>query len=132
MTMICGHRYWTLTEPLEEFFQMLCDLGAELVFFTDGPPQEVKLKTWNKRLCEQYTQLLQLYDYLNLGWSLQDIINEPSMNNIRMVPELMVLTETCEKYGSLQVSVDRECDLELAKYATEHDALAVIGKVNIY
>lgn len=127
---LCGNRYWLITEPLKQFFRMLCESGAELIFFKDGPPQIGKMELWNKRQYRRYQDIVQLYECLNKEWSLDDIINKTEFGEICPVVEKLV--QTCEKYGTLHVSVDRECDLESARYATEHNAIAIISQVKIY
>lgn len=126
--MLCGYRYWLIAEPIERFLRMMCDAGAELVFFKDGPPKMDKLKTWSKRQSGRYADILKLYDKLCSGQSLEDVLKDPQIAAMRVWPDTAFFEQMCQIYGPLHVST-RECDLEMAKYAIEHNALAIISQV---
>lgn len=125
---LCGHRYWQVTRPLDAFLRQLTESGVKLVFFMDGPVQQLKIETWTRRQMDAYERICDLSDAMNGGESLANIVRSP-IGAYRQLPELFVGEKLCRQYGELIMSVDRECDLELAKYATEHNAIAVVGQV---
>lgn len=128
-TALCGHRFWLLTAPLEHLFERLIEAGAELVFFLDGPVQSLKLDTWLQRRTQDYSNTTAITDALNAGSSVSSICSSRVGKYFRKCPDRFVLEKLCRSFGKVHESMDRECDLELAKYATDHNAIAVMAQV---
>lgn len=128
-TALCGHRFWLLTKPLEQFFEKLINAGVKLVFFLDGPVQSLKLDCWLRRRAEDYRNTTAITDALDAGTSVSTIASSWLGKYFRKVPDPFVLEKLCRAFGEVHVAVDRECDLELAKFATDHKAMAVMAQV---
>lgn len=129
----CGGNYKKLHDIFENFFHQLTIAGAELVFFVDGPVHDSKYDTWRKRRNSDYEKYISIFKVIS-ETSLTDMFKifkeigySPSMG--AAVTDLKVL---CKRYGTYRVAVDIECDTEIAKYAKENNALAVIGKDTDY
>lgn len=123
--LLCGGRFNQVANLLENFFTKLVNLGARLVFFYDGPVQNTKYDTWVKRQDEKYHKMLEIINAVDRGSDLGWIVNrlQHSIPNNTLYPNRQIAT----KYGELMVSVARECDQELAAYANQVGAIAIIS-----
>lgn len=123
--IICGGRHQKLLDLCDNFFRGLVSFGAELAFFTDGSVIDRKVNEWIKRQNNRYRESIKVYDRLNAGLA----IREPT----RCGGTVMIfesLADICKRYGVYQTIdgfYDQECDEELAKYATQNNALAVFA-----
>lgn len=136
---LCGHRYGQVIKQLNELLEWFCMLRAELVFFMDGrqagifperfsaAEPQLEIDIWRCQI-KAYEQTCALTDAINRGESLADIARSP-IGTLRHLPEQFFLGSLCRQYGELFVSVDHECNLEMAKYATKHKAKAVLAEV---
>lgn len=123
--LLCGGRYNHVTYLLEQFFGKLKNLGAKLVFFMDGPVQDTKYDTWFQRQDDKYNKMLQIINAVDRGHDLAQIVNrlERIIPNCTLFPVMRV----AKKYGETRISVIKECDQELATYAKQVGALAIIS-----
>ncbi|XP_063700763.1 uncharacterized protein LOC134831055 [Culicoides brevitarsis] len=122
--MLCGMRTEVYCARIDEFFQKLLIAGAKLIFFSDGPPQDDKHPTWIQRQNRKYEEQLAVIDKIEHHVPLREILAAgcPTTTLIGSV-----LRKKAKKYGSLHISMDNECDLELAAFATKNAAFAVLG-----
>lgn len=126
--VLCGgrhHHYFTLYDKL---FRELKNAGATLVFFCDLNVQRTKVDEWIRRRDNEYSLAINIYDKIHQEIPLKKIIDEFEQNDRKSLTTAMnCLRSTALKYGELFFSTDRECDLEVAQYAKESHALAVIA-----
>lgn len=108
-------RHQMLIALYEKFFFHLQSLGATLAFFTDGTVQNEKIPEWIKRQSSKYEVQIQFYDK-------HDTSRIPAVTTITKS-----LIETCKRIGYFHYSINNDCDKEVARYATENNALAVIA-----
>lgn len=103
------------------------DAGAKLAFFVDGPHQTDKDEVWFRRQDEHYANELKIFDGIANGLSIAGIVENVQDLSIGYVALLSPLQELCKRFGYFHVSIQNECDLELAQYANEHKAMAIIA-----
>jgi hypothetical protein len=85
----------------------------------------VKLPEWMKRQNERYFRTTDIIDKINQNYSLDDIINAerdmPSVTSHLYIVEVLAI-----KYGSLALSINRECDAEMARFACRNPRVLAI------
>lgn len=104
------------------------DAGAELAFFVDGPHQTEKDEVWFRRQDELYANELHIFDGISKGLHISSIAESVQNLRIGSVAVLNPLQELCKRFGYFHVSIQSECDLELAQYANEHKAMAILAQ----
>lgn len=122
--MMCGMRSDVYFRRVRGFFQRLVDAGAKFVFFTDGPVQNDKQPTWMKRQNTKYEDHLAVIDKLEKHVPLSDLVKQP-IPTTTMVASL--IRAIAKEFGPVNTSIHNECDLELAAYATETNAFAIMA-----
>ena len=128
---LCGGRHNIAAIEIDELFKKIKNIGAELVFFMDGPIQEEKYSTWRQRQNLRYDSCNDILDDFDRGIPLSRII-EKERNNCYKIPNIStfipILEEKAKKYGTLHKTYTVECDLEIAAFASNNPAvLAVIA-----
>ncbi|XP_053690965.1 uncharacterized protein LOC128739496 [Sabethes cyaneus] len=123
--LLCGGRYEVVFRQLDHFFHELTELGVELVFFNDGSIQQVKFATWKERQMRKYNTSIDIINAVDTNvYNLNSLVaryhNEIPRNT------RYSLQEAAQKHGTYKLSIESECDQDLATYATLHKALAII------
>ncbi|XP_037029073.1 uncharacterized protein LOC119069206 [Bradysia coprophila] len=122
---ICGGVREITSNPWNEIFKNLKAAGCELIFFSD---QRVKHKDEKSPVetSEYFGFYTDLYDRIDDQQTLQEISDEwmPNFEEASIYRELAAIAS---KYGEYRISVNEECDLELAQYASNNNALAVVS-----
>lgn len=122
---ICGGRHEVILQHFEELMKQFKATGAKLVFFSDLNPQKSNYDEWLKRRDEKFVSNVEFYNMIREKYSLNYIIdNMDKGRNLSAVS--FGLSMIARKYGELRYAVDHECDLEMARYATENRAFAVV------
>ncbi|KAG5684497.1 hypothetical protein PVAND_013727 [Polypedilum vanderplanki] len=113
--ILCGGRFNHYKDFYENLFKKI-SLYAELVFFEDGPVCSQKMKTWFKRQNEGYEKCLRILEDVYQQYPLKLI---PSRH--RDIPpiftHLSIIEFLSKKYGTLILTITKECDAEIARYA---------------
>lgn len=128
IAQICGGRYKQLQNQFEAFCQAMLAAGARLAFFIDGPHQTKKDEVWFQRRDETYSNALQIFDNIYSGLDLNTIAQNVGDRNIGSVSISKTFEEICKRLGYFKTSIQSECDLELAQYAVQNNALAILGQ----
>lgn len=130
IAQLCGGRYKQLQNQFEAFCQGMLDAGAKLAFFKDGPHQKKKDEVWFRRRDEAYSSELQIFDGIEIGLDLDTIVRNVGNNSsIGSVSISKTFLGICDRLGCyVKSSFQSECDLELAQYATQNNALAIFGQ----
>lgn len=116
-----------LSDILEKLFKKLKDAGAELVFFQDGLIEIEKYVTWIQRQNKHYGTHTEVINYVNMNYGVSDMVTT-FKDKIRGFSTLMIIVEEmAKKHGKLIFSVHKECDNEIARYAQQHNVLAVVS-----
>lgn len=99
--------------------------GCKLVFFTDCNMQDVKKNEWMRRQDENFQR------YQNLYTEIGEYITP---NRLQRINHDMALRSVCfemerlaPEFGEFHYLYKRESDVEIARYATENRAMAVIS-----
>lgn len=127
---VCGGRHQQFLNVFEQFFKRMDELGVKLVFFSDCNPQYSQLDKWVKRRNESFLGYKRVYDYIESGDTLKNIVKSMvgifGDNQKTLSSSHYGLAKLAEKYGEFHYSVNVENDLALAQYATENNALAIL------
>ncbi|XP_065088167.1 uncharacterized protein LOC135709708 [Ochlerotatus camptorhynchus] len=110
--------FWTI----DRFFAKLKGLGAELEFFLDGTVPSFKLQTWRERRDTEYQELIELIDAVDKGTDIETILEQLGSPGCSYAVEYLA-----KKHGRLTVSMEKECDQELAAFACKSKAMAIIS-----
>lgn len=122
----CGGRHEIILEHFEELMKKLKETGSvKLIFFSDLNPQKSNLDKWLKRRDESFALNVEFYDMIRQKYSLNSII-ENNKKDLNLSAASFGLSMIARKYGELRYAVDYECDLEMARFATENKAFAVV------
>lgn len=124
--LLCGGRHHLYFESFNKFFRELKGCGATLVFFSDLNVQKFKVDEWLRRRDSEYNETVNLFDQIEEGMSLRDIIATRD-NPKTLMTAMSALKRAAKANGECHTATQHECDAELAKYACEHKAMAVIG-----
>lgn len=114
------YKMGTLTKQCEDLYKKLIAAGAKLVFFTDSTVLDHKFETWAIRRNTEFENIRENLDEVYTGKYDYNM----SVDSITLQTNWEIIAS---KYGELNHSIDNECDLELAAYATKNDVLAVLA-----
>ncbi|XP_062565879.1 constitutive coactivator of PPAR-gamma-like protein 1 homolog [Armigeres subalbatus] len=118
-----GGRFNLADSVVEEFIEKLKLLGVDLVFFCKSPMQQEKSTDWCKVQDNWYSLNLIMFDVVDRGIELDDFLRlHSNMLNFRYP-----LTNVARRHGLLKIATTRDCNKELATYASESGALAIIS-----
>ncbi|XP_055538116.1 uncharacterized protein LOC129725835 [Wyeomyia smithii] len=123
--LLCGGRYEAVYRQLDRFFGKLADLGVELAFFNDGPIQQTKFNTWQRKQTEKYKNSIEIMDAVDSNAFDVNSLVKKFRNSIPANTRYS-LQNIAQKYGTYKLSIENECDKDLAAYATSMRAMAVI------
>lgn len=98
--------------------------GSELVFFRDINVQIGKVDEWLRRRDADLLNTVELYNLIDSGATLKKIID--GQKDKREKPSFRKIEEIARVYGHFHYSIQRECDMEIANFAKNNNALAVI------
>ncbi|CAH1719259.1 unnamed protein product [Chironomus riparius] len=122
--LLCGLRQNEIYKSLEKLLQKLSQI-AQLIIFEDGPVNDVKMSEWTKRQNERYEKSVRIIDLINQNCPLDDIINiERDMPSV--TSHLYMVEKLTSKYGTLKISINRECDAEMTQFACRNPRVLAI------
>lgn len=125
--ILCGFRAKVYCNRVRNFFSKLKETGVDLAFFIDGPVQKDKKETWFNRRDFEYQKCISILDEIAKNTPLPEIIyyksNQIAAHNLTHP----LMKEVVKEFGSIFTIRDVECDLALAAYATENQALAIFA-----
>lgn len=99
--------------------------GCSLVFFSDLGVQAGKVDEWLKRRNAEFNGFTKIYDLIDEEITLEEVQGKSS----RYVLTSMFygMAAVAREYGQFHHSIRRECDLDIAIFARNINALAVIS-----
>lgn len=108
---------------MNQFFAELTGLGAKLEFFQDGPMRLVATDKWLRRKDDLYHDLLKCFDAVDNNGDVSILIR------FGRLPFLYcsTLKQVAMNHGRLHCARTKECDQELASFASKCEALAVLS-----
>lgn len=123
---ICGGRHANILNNFDEMLTNLKAAGSQLVFFSDLNTQKGKSIEWMKRRDESFAFNIDLYDCISSKQSSKTIASSIKEGK-NLSSASYGLSLIAQKYGEFHYAIDQECDLEMARYATENSAFAVVS-----
>lgn len=121
--VLCGGRHLVYRELFESLLTRLAAV-ADLVFFEDGPSVVDKLDTIMKRRNNAYDIGISIIDQVYEGKKLEEIVEDSK--GVLIVSTVAMIEETAKKFGKLIVTVTKECDAELARYANNNPSVLAV------
>ncbi|CAD7086771.1 unnamed protein product [Hermetia illucens] len=119
--VMCGGRHALGIKRAEIMFQKFKDLGIEMHFFLDGPIKPKKFPEWCRRKNSEYENQKVLFENLKAKEPLNYRFHRYSKtyyeNYLRVA----------KKYGRIFLSLENECDLDLAENASRVHPMAIFA-----
>lgn len=100
---------------------------GDLVFFVDGSVVSDKLDHWMKSNHEKYLDAMKVMEMIYEGVKVREIC-EKFRAIQRSTFHLKIVEECAKRYGKLIKTISQECDAEIAKFANENSAFAVLAE----
>lgn len=123
---LCGGRHHQYYKIFNDLFASLTNNGAKIVFFSDLNLQEGKKVEWIDRRNSDYEEEIRLFDEL-AERPLSEMVNRNPDDQVWVVSATDILNKVASQYGNVHYSTHNECDRELARYATDNNAMAVFS-----
>lgn len=123
---ICGGRHQVTIEAWKELLDALKSAGCSLVFFADLTLQEGKSDTWISRRNEKFDLYTSVYQLIEAGVGVESIVATVQERK-GLTSKFHGMELVAQTYGEFHHSIKYECDLEIAQYAKNHKALAVMS-----
>lgn len=122
---ICAGGHQTVLNAWNKTLTALKATGSSLVFFVDLNVQEDKIAEWLRRRNKEFELYKQLYFAIENG-TLLDYTRSADISSV-LGSTLRAMIMMAKEFGDVHYSFRHECDLETARYATRHNALAIIS-----
>lgn len=123
---LCGSRNNIVSEQVDLLFKSLSSV-AELVFFEDGPVEDDKLELKTSRQNDRYQGMVNILEHIYEGTPIRQIYeNDKELPRVSAVVDF--LHDKAKTFGQLIVTTTNNCDIELARYASDHsNVLAILA-----
>ncbi|EAT43560.1 AAEL005000-PA [Aedes aegypti] len=121
-SLIYGARFNVGFWIIDRFLRKLKSLGVSLEFFMDGSVQDFKIRTWCERKDRDYQDAIAIINAVDEGVDIETILTTVGAPGCGYALEYLA-----EMHGRLTVSLERECDQELAAFASKVNAFAIIS-----
>lgn len=120
LDLLYGGRHNKYFHIIDNLFRRLSEM-AVLVFFEDGPVVEEKADTWIERQDTKYWECVEVMDLVDQSVPIKSIIDKQLIRK-KEIPSvtthLELIEELAKSYGTRIVTITKECDAELARYAS--------------
>lgn len=124
--IICGGRYQKTLDEWKQMLSVLKSLGCNLVFFNDLNIPVPKIHKFLSRRDEDFKTFTKLYDLINVGKNyLETLVKQLSKKPLTSIFHGMA--PVARSYGEFYTSADYEADFELARYAKQHNVMAIVS-----
>ncbi|XP_031621662.1 uncharacterized protein LOC116339756 isoform X2 [Contarinia nasturtii] len=122
---ICGGQNQKVLQNWTHILHDLKNTGCSLVFFCDLKIEENKVVEILIRRNYEFNSSTKMYDLIDSGMALNDVSKNAS--TMALQTSFYGLCQISKKFGKMYYAIERECDVELANYATNNNAMAVIS-----
>lgn len=123
--LLCGLRHDEMYGIVDNLFKNLSKI-CDIVFFEDGPVNNVKINEWIRRQNNQYDESLIIIDKIYSQCPLEEIVNSEKNKLPSVTSHLKLVEELAKMYGTVIVSYTKECDTEMAQYACRNSRVLAI------
>lgn len=120
--VICGGRHQIALNSWKRLLDAFKTTGASLVFFSDLNIQEGKIDVWLNRRNTEFPRCTKFYDSIRNGETLKTLKYRSALSSL-----FYGMAAVAQTYAEFHLSIERECDLEIAQYASQNNAIAVIS-----
>lgn len=123
--IICGPAHRKIHDIFDKSFQQLKNYGVQLHFFIQGPTVDIDFKTWTRKQNERYSSNIAVINQIDSNIPIKEIKEmEKRPGSTTPLNDLRI---TCQKYGTLHVSLSRNLFVDIVKYANDTNALAIVA-----
>lgn len=123
---ICGGRHRMLLEKWTDLMKGFEKIGCNLVFFCDLKVPQEKISELKCRIDDNFAKYERLYNEIDQGKNDLEMIAKKNPK-IGISSINYGLAAIAQSYGDFHFSTENEGDLEIAHYATKHNALAILS-----
>lgn len=124
---LCGGRHCNRYEEFRKLLHKLRSTGCKLVFFADLNVQLNKITEWLRRRNEEFKYYIKIYNVLDQGDCRTCTIAKKLGTKKALNSTFFGMASLAKEYGDFHYITEHDCDLELARYATENDAMAILS-----
>lgn len=125
--IICGGRHKIALDSWKQILNALKASGCSLVFYSDLHLQESKIDTWLARRNGRFDFYASIYQLIGIGASLDMIVAAIAKETQALMTTFDGMEVIAHTYGEFHHAIKYECDVELAQYANQHNAMAIIS-----
>lgn len=126
MDAICGGRPQLMMQSFKQILDNLTSTGCSLVFFSDLNTPESKAVTWMERQDNLFNIYTKFYNSITNERKINEILRDN--NSIKVLKSTFYdMAVMARQYGEMFYATKHENDVQLAQYAKNHNALAIIS-----
>lgn len=123
---VCGGRHQQVLSAWKKLLEKLKATGCLLVFVADLNMQETKIDEWLSRRNSEFSGFIKLYNTIESGEKCPIKVAKKASRNV-LQSLFYGMAVTAQSYGRFYYSVRNEADVEIAQYANQHKAMAIIS-----
>lgn len=123
---VCGGRHQKSLNAWKKLLDAFKATGCSLVFIADLNIQETKIDEWLNRRNAEFNGFAKIYDAIDNGENCPIKVAKKTSKNI-LQSLFHGMTMMAQSYGRIYHSIRHEADLEIAHYANQHKAMAIIS-----
>lgn len=124
---ICGGRHKILLNAWIQLLDALKAIDCTMVFFSDLNIQTGKIEEWLSRRNNEFEYYANLYESIIAGKNLSTIVADENGEHRSITSGFYGMAVIAHNYGEFFFSTKHEADLELAQYAKQHAAMAILS-----
>lgn len=123
---ICGGRHQKSLDAWKKLLDAFKATGCSLVFIADLTIQETKIDEWLSRRNSEFNGYAKLYDAIANGETCPIKVAKTASKNV-LQSLFHGMEMMAQSYGRFYYSIRHEADVEIARYANQHKAMAIIS-----
>ncbi|XP_055310149.1 uncharacterized protein LOC129573544 [Sitodiplosis mosellana] len=122
---LCGGRHQIALSDWTKMLDALKATESTLVFFSDLNIQEGKVDEWLSRRDREFVEYTKFYNSID-----STAVSQMKKGRRAISSTFYQMAVIAQDYGQFNYSIRRECDLEIARFATNNNAMAIISNDN--
>ncbi|XP_058058816.1 uncharacterized protein LOC131209710 [Anopheles bellator] len=128
VTMLCGMQLALAEQRVDKLFRQLTEAGAKLIFFCCGLWEKTNYQVWTAKQNEYYMAMIDIFEEVDNGLPLKEIALKHQYSGCLLKNSCLKLNSIVKKHGTIVSSITKYVPQELAAYAVQHDAFAIISE----